>query len=99
MNLNLFVLFFRIYHLEGIIYFVYVIKSAEGYRYTGMTENLEFRLLQHNDHSLSQWTRRGKNWEIIYIKVFDNKSEALRYEKWLKSGVGRDFLKNSVKNY
>ncbi|MCF8262840.1 MAG: GIY-YIG nuclease family protein, partial [Melioribacteraceae bacterium] len=33
-------------------YFVYVIKSKEGFRYTGMTENLTTRLKQHNNKNL-----------------------------------------------
>ena len=80
-------------------YIVYVIKSKEGYRYTGMTEDLEKRLTEHNSKSLSFWTKRGLDWKIVYTKEFSNKSEAMKYEKWLKSGIGRDFLKNNVENY
>ncbi len=77
-------------------YFVYVIKSVEGFHYTGMTEDLELRLKQHNDKSLSFWTKRGNDWKLIYVEVFDNKTDALKREKWLKSGAGREFLKNNV---
>ncbi|MGD8777461.1 MAG: GIY-YIG nuclease family protein [Ignavibacteria bacterium] len=80
-------------------YFVYIIKSKEGYRYTGMTEDIEKRLNEHNAKIVSFWTKRGSKWKIIFTKEFSNKSEALKYEKWLKSGVGRDFLKNNVENY
>ena len=69
-------------------YYAYVIKSKEGYHYTGMTENIELRISQHNNSSLSFWTKRGKNWRIIYSEEFDDKSAALKREKWLKSGVG-----------
>ncbi|MGH9428209.1 MAG: GIY-YIG nuclease family protein [Terriglobia bacterium] len=47
-------------------YTVYVIESAEGYCYTGMTEDLPTRLGQHNNHALSFWTKRGTNWRLIY---------------------------------
>jgi predicted GIY-YIG superfamily endonuclease len=30
---------------------------------------------------------------LIYTKVFEKKSEAMAYEKWLKTGAGRDFIK------
>ncbi len=80
-------------------YFVYVIKSVEGFHYTGMTEDLELRLKQHNDKSLSFWTKRGNDWKLIYVEVFDNKTDALKREKWLKSGAGREFLKNNVPGY
>ena len=80
-------------------YHTYIIKSQEGYHYTGMTEDLEPRISQHNNSSLSFWTKRGTNWKIIYSEEFDNKATALKREKWLKSGVGREFLKNNVLDY
>ncbi|NOX65342.1 MAG: GIY-YIG nuclease family protein [Chlorobi bacterium] len=80
-------------------YYTYVIKSKEGLHYTGMTENLENRLKQHNNRALSFWTKRGTNWRLIYFEEFDNKTDALIKEKWLKSGVGREFLKKNVVDY
>jgi len=75
-------------------YYVYVIESSEGYRYTGMTENLQRRLYEHNNKLKSFWTKRGSNWKIIYQKEFDNKSDALKYERFLKSGHGKKLLKS-----
>ena len=74
-------------------FFVYVIKSQEGFNYTGMTEDLKLRLKQHNDKSLSFWTKRGTNWKLLYMEQFECKTDALEREKWLKSGVGREYLK------
>jgi putative endonuclease len=76
------------------MYTVYVIESREGYRYTGMTEDLSTRLAEHNNHSLSFWTKRGTDWKLVYSEECETKGEALRREKWLKSGVGREFLKH-----
>jgi putative endonuclease len=75
-------------------YFVYVIKSSEGYYYTGMTEDLEKRLSEHNNKTKSFfWTKRGANWEVIYFEEFDNRQEALKRERWMKSGHGSKLLK------
>ena len=60
--------------------------------YTGFTENMEQRFLSHNELGRG-WTSKFRPWKIIFIKTFDNKSETLAYEKWLKTGVGRDFIK------
>jgi putative endonuclease len=73
-------------------YFIYVIKSKEGFIYKGMTDNLHRRLVEHNNKTLSFWTKRGTNWELIYKEEFDNKTEALKRERWLKTGVGREYL-------
>jgi hypothetical protein len=29
---------------------------------------------------------------FLFTKDFNNKSEAMEYEKWLKSGVGRTYI-------
>jgi len=79
-------------------YFVYVIQSVEGYHYTGMTEDLELRLEQHNNHALSLWTRRGTRWKVVYFEELDSKDAALKREKWLKTGVGRDFLRRVIRS-
>jgi putative endonuclease len=78
-------------------YYVYVIKSKEDFIYKGMTDNLERRLVEHNNKALSFWTKRGTDWKLIYNEEFDNKTEALKREKWLKTGVGREYLKKVLK--
>ena len=40
-------------------YFVYVIKSSEGFIYKGMTDNLEIRLVEHNN-KIFRSGRRGE---------------------------------------
>ena len=67
--------------------------SDEGYIYKGMTEDLELRMSQHNEGTLSFWTKRGTNWKLVYKEDFNSKAEALKREKWLKTGVGREYLK------
>ncbi len=77
-------------------YFVYVIKSREGFFYTGMTEDIDKRLVEHNTKSVSFWTKRGTNWKLVYTEEFESKTEALKREKWLKTGVGREYLKKMI---
>jgi putative endonuclease len=70
---------------------VYVIRSAGGIRYTGYTEDLAKRLNQHNE-GISKFTSRDSGWRLVYSEDYGTREEAIRREKWLKSGVGRDFL-------
>ncbi|MBI3189812.1 MAG: GIY-YIG nuclease family protein [Ignavibacteriales bacterium] len=76
-------------------FYIYVIVSAEGLRYIGQTTNVERRLLEHNA-GLSHYTKQGTGWRIIYIEEYPTRSEAMKREKWLKSGVGREWLKANV---
>ncbi|MFT4204920.1 MAG: GIY-YIG nuclease family protein [Chitinophagaceae bacterium] len=74
-------------------YIVYILYSEEFKKhYTGYTSNLEDRLLSHNVLGKG-WTSRYRPWVLVYTKGFDTKQEAMAYEKWLKSGTGRDFVK------
>jgi putative endonuclease len=63
-----------------------------------MADNLQRRLVEHNNKTLSFWTKRGTNWELIYKEEFDNKTEALKRERWLKTGVGREYLVRILNN-
>jgi len=73
-------------------YFVYIIKSIEGYTYTGITENLEQQLSQNVNKSLSFWTKRGTKWEVIYSEEFSDINKAKEKEEWLKSGIGKEYI-------
>jgi len=74
-------------------YTVYVLFSVTHQKhYTGFTTDLGQRLLSHNELG-NGWTAKYRPWVIIYTKEFSDKTAAMKYEKWLKSGAGRDFIK------
>ena len=76
-------------------YFAYVLQSEEGYHYTGHTSDLELRIARHKEGT-TRYTKRGKNWRVVYSKEFSTRGEAMKHEKWLKSGVGRDWLRQNI---
>ncbi len=75
-------------------FFVYVIQSeVNGQLYKGLTSSVEKRLKEHNaGRSFS--TKPYRPWRLVYVKEFDNRISAREYEKFLKTGVGREYLKN-----
>ena len=81
-------------------YWVYVIRSrSTGRIYIGQTENLERRLSQHNDpqNTLSLYTKRFKGpWDVVYTEQYKDRGEAIRRERSLKGGKGREFLKSII---
>jgi putative endonuclease len=83
---------FLLWENEFLPFIVYVIQSQEGYQYTGMTSDLTKRLEEHNSKSLSFWTKRGTEWKIIESEEFGSNADALKRERWLKSGIGREYL-------
>ncbi|MEO6406619.1 MAG: GIY-YIG nuclease family protein [Ferruginibacter sp.] len=75
-------------------YTVYILYSDQYKKnYTGYTSNLEERIRSQNALG-NDWTAKYRPWKLIFTKEFNTKSKALFFEKWLKTGVGRDLIKN-----
>jgi len=70
---------------------VYVIKSKDGYRYSGITHNLTDRIKRHNGKR-SKSTKGHEEYKTILIEKHKTYAEARVREKFLKSGAGRRFL-------
>lgn len=75
-------------------YYVYAISSINrNYVYVGITANLEERLRRHNN-GREKTTKPYKPFKLIYTEKFNARVDARAREKYLKSGVGKEFLKN-----
>jgi putative endonuclease len=75
-------------------YFVYAIRSlVDGRIYVGLTGDVEKRIKQHNDGK-TQSTRPYRPWKLIHQESFENRKDARAREKYLKSGSGKEYLKN-----
>ena len=81
------------------MYFIYVLISLKNNkRYIGYTSKDVFvRLKDHNNGS-NKWTRQNKPFKLIYNEHCDNKTDAIKREKFLKSGQGRKYLDEILKN-
>ncbi len=75
------------------MFYVYVLRSLkDGRLYKGLTQDVTKRLKQHN-HGENRSTKGFVPWELVFTKEFNSRPEARTYEKYLKSGSGREFLK------
>ncbi len=75
------------------MFFVYVLKSeVDGRLYKGFTNNLESRLNEHN-LGKTKSTKAYRPWKFVLIEKYTNLNEARKREIFLKSGLGRTFLK------
>ena len=78
------------------MYFVYAIKSlVRNYIYVGLTNNLERRISDHNRGG-NKTTKPYLPFVMIYSEKFETRSEARIKEKYLKSGIGKEFLKRII---
>jgi putative endonuclease len=75
-------------------YTVYVLYSElYNKHYIGYTSDIESRLKSHNELATKGYTIKYRPWKIIYTEEYNEKNEAIKREKFLKSGKGRDFIK------
>lgn len=75
---------------------VYVLYSDNFKRtYTGFTTNLKRRLREHNSKQ-SRATKAYAPWRVIYKKRYNTRLAARAGEKYLKSGIGREFIKSVI---
>jgi putative endonuclease len=68
------------------VYYVYLIKTLDGYinkSYVGYTNDLSQRINKHNNNQGAKSTKVYK-WELIYKKRFYSKNKALSFEYKLK---------------
>ena len=75
------------------MYFIYVLKSLKNNkRYIGYTSKQLFKRLKEHNTGCNKWTRENGPFTIIYFEEYQTKTEAIKREKFLKSGQGRKFL-------
>jgi putative endonuclease len=80
-------------------YYAYVIRSEEGGRfYTGLTFDLRKRFSEHNAGKVMTTKGRGP-FDLIYYEFCLNKKDARAREKYLKSGMGKRYLRNRLKRF
>ena len=74
--------------------YVYLIENVHfrQQHYTGITNDLKQRLADHNAGE-SPHTRKFKPWHLVAYVGFADEQTAMAFEKYLKSGSGKAFLK------
>ena len=77
-------------------WYVYVLQNRHKNWYIGLTKDLRKRILQHN-LGKSKATKYEVPWKLIYCEISINQKDARARERYLKSGMGRKYLKNRLK--
>ncbi|MFC1613631.1 GIY-YIG nuclease family protein [Patescibacteria group bacterium] len=81
------------------MYYTYVLLSKKDYKfYVGYSIDLRERVEEHNQGKVkSTYNRRPLI--LIYYEACLNKEDAIKREKYFKTGFGRRFLKNRLEHY
>jgi putative endonuclease len=81
------------------MHYVYVLRSTQsGNLYTGCTSDLRKRFTEHNEGK-STYTKSRGPYELIYYEACLDAKDAYAREKYLKTGMGKRYLKNRLKRF
>ena len=79
------------------MYYVYALSSEKRkYIYVGLTKNLARRVKEHQTGS-EVTTRPYRPFILVLVEKFKTRIEARKREKYLKSGIGKEYLKVIIK--
>lgn len=80
------------------MYYVYILLSQKDHKlYIGFSNNIKERIKKHFSGQV-QSTKSRLPLKLIYYESFVSKTDALREELFLKSGKGRERLKELLIN-
>ena len=66
-------------------YYVYILKCADSSYYTGLTNNLESRLTQHNSGlNPESYTFERRPVNLVFSQDFNDINQAILFEKKIK---------------
>ena len=78
------------------MYYVYIIRSLSlNTRYVGSTDNVSGRVEEHN-LGKCRYTSGRRPWRLIYQEEYETRSDAMKRERFLKSGKGRKWLDENL---
>ncbi len=81
------------------MHYVYLLVSQrDGKWYTGCAEDMRKRFKEHSDGKVVSTKGRGP-FEIIYYEACIDAHDAFTREKYLKTGMGKRYLKNRLKRF
>jgi len=79
--------------------YTYVLRSAKDRKLcTGFTRNLRKRFKEHLQGKVESTKGRGPL-DLIYYEACMNVNDAIERETYLKTGMGKRFLKNRLKRF
>jgi putative endonuclease len=79
------------------MYFVYILKSINNnYFYTGFSNDLKKRLIEHNSGEVKSSSPYCP-FRLVYYEACINEKDARFREKYLKSNLGKKYLKKRLK--
>jgi putative endonuclease len=79
--------------------YTYVLQSETDNKfYVGFTKDIKLRFVQHNKGEVDSTRNRGPL-ELIYYEACISQRDATKRERYLKTYLGKMFLRTRLKSY
>lgn len=65
-------------------FYAYLLRCSDGSYYTGHTDDIDYRLAQHQQGTLGGYTARRRPVELVWTDMFPSRDEAFFVERKLK---------------
>jgi len=78
------------------MYTVYILRNPTNHLYAGSTSNIDKRVPRHNIGDGAEFTRRNKDFVLVYSEMYPTLIEAHKREKQIK-GWRREKKENLIK--
>ncbi|MDP4038947.1 MAG: GIY-YIG nuclease family protein [bacterium] len=81
------------------MYYTYILQSKKDNKlYTGYTQDLQKRFIEHSK-GLNFSTKGRGPFDLIYYEACLNRDDASSRERYLKSGMGKRYIRNRLKRF
>ena len=81
------------------MFYVYIIESVSTSKwYYGHSERPHERLREHNGNHQHYTANKGP-WKLIFLKSFENRHEAVAFERKLKALRNKEFISKEFWEY
>lgn len=82
------------------VYIVYILKSLKSSKnYVGYTAKRINERLQEHNKGLNKWTKTYRPFKLVYYETYVCKTDAIRRERFFKSGQGKKLKKLILKEF
>ncbi|WP_035512336.1 GIY-YIG nuclease family protein [Halalkalibacillus halophilus] len=66
------------------MFYIYILRCKDNSLYTGYTNDVKSRFNKHQLGKASKYTRAKLPVELVYVEIFETKSEAMKREVEIK---------------
>jgi putative endonuclease len=79
------------------MFYAYVLRSQkDNTLYYGSSNNPVKRLKEEHNRGKVKYTKSRMPWSLVYMEEFVTRAEALKREKFFKTGFGRNLIQSKL---